>query len=76
MVAAELRAEPSLLGIGPTTGDEGSGMGVGVATDLGGSSGVLLQATSRAATALDTVATSQKRRGAAVKGSCLMVRKV
>lgn len=72
MVAAELRAEPSLLGMGPMMGDEGSGMGVGVATGFGASTGVLWHAASNAAAALDTRAVSQKRRGAAVKGSCLM----
>lgn len=71
MVAAELLAEPSLLGMGPTMGDEGS-VGAGAAT-FGGSGGAVLQAATRAAAALDTKAINQKRRGAAIKGSCLIV---
>ena len=55
------------------TGDEGSGVGAGIATGLGGSSGAVLQAATNAAAALDTSATNQKRRGAAVKGSCFMM---
>ena len=55
------------------TGDEGSGVGVGIATGLGGSGGGVLQAATKAAATLDTKATSQKRRGAVVKGSCLML---
>ena len=52
------------------TGEVGSGAGVGMAT---GSKGELLQAATNAAAALDIPATSQKRRGAVIKGSCLMV---
>ena len=55
------------------TGEVGSGAGVGIATGFEGSSGELLQAATNAAAALDITATSQKRRGAVVKGSCLMV---
>ena len=55
------------------TGELGSGVGVGMATGLEGSGGALLHAATNAAAALDTPATSQKRRGAVLKGSCLMV---
>lgn len=72
MVAAELRAAPSLLGAGPITGDDGSGVGTGVAT-LGSSIGAVLHAATKVAAAPDIKAASQKRRGAAVKGSCLIV---
>ena len=71
-MAAELRAEPCAAGIGPMTGEEGSGIGI-TTTGLGGSGNAVLQAVTKPAVALDTNATSQKRRGAAVKGSCLMV---
>ena len=54
------------------TGEEGSGIGI-TTFGLGGSDGAVLQEAINAAAALDNNATSQKRRGAAVKGSCLMV---
>ena len=55
------------------TGEEGSGAGVKMATGFAASMGAFLHAATNAATALDTPATSQKRRGAVLKGSCLMV---
>ena len=71
-MAADERAEPCELGMGPITGEEGSATG---AATFGGAegSGAVLQAEASAAAALETSATSQKRRGAIFRGSCLMV---
>lgn len=60
MVAAEERAEPWLLGIGPITGDDGPTDGV----DSSGL-GADLQAAINAAVAVATRASSQNRRGSA-----------
>ena len=70
-MAAEERAEPSALGMGPMTGEEGPVDGV--ATGLDNSGGAVLHAATSAAAAPDTMATSQKRRGAAVSDTCFMV---
>jgi len=62
--------------MGPITGEEGSATGAaGLGATVGavGAGGAVLHAATNAAAAPDTNATSQKRRGAAVKGSCLMV---
>ena len=69
MVAGELRAEPSAAGIGPTTGDEGSGAAAagGAAVGMG-----VWQALSKAATALDATANSQNLRGSVLKFFCLI----
>ena len=56
MLAADVLAEPWLLGIGPITVEVGSAVGVGLGADL--------QAATKAASALAANATSQNRRGA------------
>jgi hypothetical protein len=59
--------------MGPMTAEGGSEAGAVGAGGWPGADGAVLQAATNAAAALDTRATSQKRRGAAVGESCRMV---
>jgi hypothetical protein len=76
-VAAELRAEPCAAGIGPTTGDEGTGAGTSVDWTTGGgalATGMgVWHALRRAAAALQANANNQNLCGSVLRFLYLMM---
>ena len=72
-MAAEARADPCRPGTGPITADGASTAGATGVFDGVDSGEGDLQAATKAATALDTRAASQNRRGPALASSCVVV---
>jgi hypothetical protein len=76
-VAAELRAEPCAAGIGPTTGDEGTGAGTSVDWTVGGgalATGMgVWHALRRAAATLHANANNQNLCGSEPRFLCRMM---